>query len=140
MESLHQNSKFSYLTELYSSKETESVYVVSRSQSLEQLKKCFLGNDLNLVGIGSEIQQIESFIDQNEPDALIINLEDEYGDFSGYQMTKLLKLEYDLPFIVLQKTKSIDKDKWIAELNPDGFIYFDQSLSEMSKVISKAFN
>lgn len=136
----HQLKEHTFLNELYEPSKTESIYYVGLSHEQVILKTILSQSRLNLIGYGSELNQIESFMDSNLPDALIINIDEEYDTISGYQMVKLLKIEYDLPFIVLQKLKSNYPDKWVSELNPDGHIYLDQSTQELKTEIEKAFN
>lgn len=133
-------NQYPFLTNLYSSKKTESVYLVGAESDLRRVKLCLNDSELQVVGVGDSIKEIEDFIEANEPDALIINIDKNYEDLSGFQITKLLKMEFDLPFIVLQNSKTQELDKWVSELNPDGLIYHDQSIDDTKTVIGKAFN
>lgn len=75
------------------------------------------------MGCASSIESIEECIDIKLPDLIIINIEAK-GRLDGYQIAKILKLDYEIPFYILYREENLEQKKWAEELNPDGFIFY----------------
>lgn len=80
------------------------------------------------MGCVSSIESIEECIDIKTPDLIIINIESK-GNLDGYQIAKILKLDYEIPFYILYREENLEQKKWADELNPDGFIMYSQNNS-----------
>ncbi len=117
----------------------KTVLIIDDSKDLSnQLSDYLRESNLEVIGIEHDLVKAEKKICKLNPDALVVNL-DIKGDFSGFQIAKFLKLEYDLPFIMIQAKASHDLDKWTTELNPDGVIYQDQTKEDILATIGKVF-
>ncbi|MEQ8907707.1 MAG: hypothetical protein RIC95_00815 [Vicingaceae bacterium] len=94
--------------------------------------------DLNHIYMGclSNIYEIEQSIEANEPDLLFINAKLE-GKLDGFQVAKIIKLEYDIPFYFLCNDNDCEAKKWMSELNPDGFIYLNHFTEPIKKQIER---
>ena len=95
----------------------------------QQLSKMITKLNHLSLGFACNLKKIEQRIAVKQPDYIIINLATQ-GEFDGYQMAKILKLDYEIPFAILLKDNSISQQKWADELNPDGKIIYsnDDSL------------
>lgn len=95
-------------------------------------------NHLSL-GSSSNIEQIELKITQNKPDYIIINMATS-GALDGYQIAKILKLDYEIPYALIIKDNVSEERKWAEELNPDGMIIYstneDQLRNQIEVILS----
>lgn len=63
--------------------------------------------------------ELEQTIISSTPDLAIINIElNEH--FNGYELAKIFKITYDIPFYILLANDSLELVQWTQELNPDG--------------------
>lgn len=76
-------------------------------------------------------------ISEQEPDIVIISSELE-GDLNGFDAAKYIKLDYDLPFIFVQKEETFESLKWSTELNPDANLFLSHSDEKLMKQIEFA--
>jgi len=82
-------------------------------------------------GIVSCVHKVEAAIKKEEPNVIIINIETQ-GELNGYQIGKLLKLDYEeISLIILYREENSELKKWAEELNPDGFIPFSDNQSKL---------
>lgn len=95
--------------------------------------------DLNHIYLGSvsRIEELEKVMEHQEPDCLLINCNLK-GNLNGFQLAKIIKLDYDVPFYMLCDGNDCETQKWMSELNPDGFIYlkhFAKSISAQLDIV-----
>jgi DNA-binding NarL/FixJ family response regulator len=81
----------------------------------------------------------EKAISKKSPDIIIINT-DLKGELNGYETAKYLKLDYDIPFIIVQEEDSYENAKWSAELNPDASLFLNNSDDELLKGFKMALS
>ncbi len=80
------------------------------------------------MGCVSTIEAVEECISINKPDLILINIETR-GNLDGYQIAKILKLDYEIPFCILYDEKITSLKKWAEELNPDSFLSYSNDRS-----------
>lgn len=78
------------------------------------------------IGAAATTNQVEKAIASYQPDVLLINC-DLSGQFSGYQIAKAIKSDYDIPFYMMCDAHDCETQKWVKEINPDGFIFLTHS-------------
>ena len=85
------------------------------------------------------INEIDEQIDSKNPDYIFINMA-TCGEFDGYQIAKILKLDYEIPYALIVKDNVSEERKWAEELNPDGMIIYstneDQLRNQIEVILS----
>lgn len=87
----------------------------------------------------NNLNDLEQSIQNKEPDMVIINF-DTKGELDGYQIAKIFKLDYEIPFCILYKEDSRNLKKWANELNPDGFISYSSNCDFLKTQLNTLLN
>jgi len=84
------------------------------------------------LGTTNNIGDLERKIKHFDPDVILINLETE-GKLDGYQITKILKLDHDIPFCLYFDADNTKLNKWAEELNPNHIIHYSTNNYELEE-------
>lgn len=103
----------------------------------DQLEKIILKQNQVCLGTVNNIQDLERKIQQFEPDMILINLETK-GKLDGYQITKILKLDHEVPFCIYFDAVNPTLNKWADELNPEMVIVFSKDEKHLDQCVRKA--
>ena len=98
-------------------------------------------NSINHHSLGCvcNFDDLEKRIRLKEPDLIIINIATK-GRLDGYQIAKLLKLDYEIPYCILCDDTNIRLKKWAEELNPDGIIDYSNNYIPMVAQLQKVLH
>jgi len=111
--------------------------VDSDSYKSDQLEKIIQKQNQVCLGAVNNIDDLERKIQQLEPDVILINLETK-GQLDGYQITKILKLDHDIPYSVYFDQLNPNLNKWAEELNPEHVIRYSINEKELDNNVRKA--
>lgn len=71
----------------------------------------------------SELTSLDYLSDTNQPDLIVINIEST-SNYNGFQLAKVVKMEFDGSIFIIYNDKEKDLGKWALELNPVGIETF----------------
>lgn len=117
---------------------TQSILLINSNKIItKQMEKVIPETENLFLGCVQTVNCLERDVIAKKPDLIIINIATE-GKFDGYQLAKLVKLDYDIPFYILYGEANQKEKKWAEELNPDGFIYYSPNLNLLGLRLKKA--
>ncbi|MBD99423.1 MAG: hypothetical protein CMO34_06235 [Verrucomicrobia bacterium] len=111
--------------------------VDSDSYKSALLEKIIQKQNQVCLGTVNNIDDLERILQQFEPDMIFINLETK-GKLDGYQITKILKLDHDIPYSVYFDQLNPNLHKWAKELNPVHLFCYSINEKELDNNVRKA--
>ena len=140
MNSTQQLNYHNFIVDTPISKAEKSVLIISNCESTSKRLQAII-QKLNhkCIAVVTNYFKADKIIASQEPDVVIISTDME-GGLNGYDIAKYLKLDYDLPFFLVQKEENFENLKWSAELNPDANLFLDHGEVKLTARIKDALS
>ncbi len=122
-----------------SQKRDKKILLIDSDQSVsDRLHSIIKSSKHKSMGSVVDFIKAEKIIEQDPPDLILINVELD-GQFSGYQTAKILKLDSDIPFYLVCKSKDLAAINLVDELHPNGLIVLSNSDYDIKKQLNQGF-
>jgi PleD family two-component response regulator len=101
-----------------------------------RIKNALHNTKVNCLGIFSDLETAEIVIDSSKPKYIILNMAIN-GQLNGFQIAKIIELEYNVLLILVGDVKNLKLSTWASEIKTCGFVLLNYSDDELKQKLKE---